>query len=335
MIVNTPSRNITHATSFLFKKSIQKTIMNFNLFTQVAFVCIFFACNTNVSSQKNPVIVELPPKTAADTTKTEKPGAAYNYDLKKPDHAWMLPDQLIEVSGNTWVDKDHLILIEDMHPDLYLIKIDDKKATLEKTIPFAKEDKEKIDIEDVVYLDNTVYALWSHGVLFKIADWQTKPQVEKVKTFLSKTNNTEGLCYDPVTKNLLIACKDQSNVANEKKTTKAVYQFDLAQNKLNEQPFLLIHAKDFEKATEQKLDFFPSAIAVHPVTHDIYLLSTRDNKCMAVYSHDGKFKAIQFIDKELMPQPEGICFDADANLYISTEGRHGEAAAIYEFQRTK
>ena len=306
--------------------------MNFNLSAQIAFVCIFFACNTNPSTQKNPVIIEVPPGSAADTTKLEKSKAAYNYDLKNPDHSWMLPDQLIEVSGNTWVDKDHLILIEDMHPELYLIKIDEKKATLEKTIVFAKEDKEKIDIEDVVYVNNTVYALWSHGVVYKIADWQTHPQVEKMKTFLSKENNTEGLCYDPVTKNLLVACKDESSVPDEKKTTKAVYQFDLAQGKLSEQPFLLIHAKDFEKATEQKLDFFPSAIAVHPVTHDIYLLSTRDNKCMAVYSHDGKFKGIQFIDKELMPQPEGICFSPEGTLYISSEGKKGEPGNLFEFR---
>ena len=142
---------------------------------------------------------------------------AYEYDLKSPAHSWRLPDQLVEVSGNTWIDKDHLILIEDMHPDLYLIKIDDKNATLEKIIPFANEKKEKIDIEDVAYVNNSVYALWSHGVLFKIDDWQGKPQVKKIKTFLAKENNTEGLCYDPVIQKLLVACKDASNVPDEKK----------------------------------------------------------------------------------------------------------------------
>ena len=58
---------------------------------------------------------------------------------------------MIEVSGNTWIDADHLILIEDLHPNLYYVKIDDKNATLEKTISFAEEDKEKFDIEDVTY----------------------------------------------------------------------------------------------------------------------------------------------------------------------------------------
>jgi len=309
--------------------------MNFNLLTIIGFICLSFACNTN-NTQKNPVIVEVPPKVHADSseakgTDSTHTGSTYNYDLKTPDHTWRLPDQLVEVSGNTWVDKDHLILIEDMHPNLYLIKIDDKNATLEKTIPFAEEEKEKTDIEDVAIVNNTVYALWSHGVLFKISDWQTKPKAEEIRTFLSKGNNTEGLCYDPVTQKLLVACKDASNVADEKKTTKAVYQFDVAKNKLDEQPFLLIHKNDFKKPSGQTPDFNPSAIAVHPITHDIYLLSTRASKCMAVYSHDGKFKTIQFIDAELMPQPEGICFSPEGILYISSEGKKGDPGNLFEF----
>jgi uncharacterized protein YjiK len=306
--------------------------MNRNLLTCFGFVCLLFACNTNNSTQKaNSLIVDLPQKKPADSFRINATTAGYNYDLKNPNHTWKLPGQLVEVSGNTWIDKDHLILIEDLHPNLYLVKIDDKNATLEKTIPFAVEDKEKFDIEDVTYVNNTVYALWSHGVLFKISDWQTKPQVEQIKTFLSKENNTEGLCYDPVTQKLLVACKDASNVADEKKSTKAVYAFDMAVNKLNDQPFLLIHKKDFEKVADQKLDFNPSAIAIHPVTHDIYLLSTRDNKCMAVYSHDGTLKAFQFIDKELMPQPEGICFSPEGKLYISSEGKKEEPGNLFEF----
>jgi uncharacterized protein YjiK len=304
--------------------------MNFNLVAGIGFIGLFIACNTN-NSPKNPVIVDLPAKKTADSSKPKETGTVYRYDLKTPDHTWRLPGQLVEVSGNTWIDKDHLILIEDLHPNLYLIKIDDKNATLEKTIPFADEKKEKTDIEDVTYINNTVYALWSHGVLFKISDWQNNPQVEKIKTFLSKENNTEGLCYDPVIQKLLVACKDASHEADEKKSTKAVYQFDMKQNKLDDQPFLLIHKKDFEKAAGQKLDFNPSAIAIHPLTHDIYLLSTRDNKCMAIYSHEGTFKSVQFIDIDLMPQPEGICFSPEGKLYISSEGKKGEPGNLFEF----
>jgi hypothetical protein len=305
--------------------------MIYKLTVSIVAVFIFFACrNNNQSGKKNPVIVidsKKRPAASAENSDSTK----HNYDLKNPDRRWKLPEQLVEVSGNTWIDSNHLILIEDTHPVLYFIKIDNNEATLEKAIPFAEQDKEKFDIEDVTNVNNTVYALWSHGVLFKINDWMAKPKVDEIKTFLKKNNNVEGLCYDPVTQKLLLACKDRSGIENEVKSTRAVYQFDMTQNKLDEQPFLLIHKKDFEKVADEKLEFNPSAIAVHPVTHDIYLLSTRDNKCMAVYSHDGALKDFQFIDKELMPQPEGICFSPEGKLYISSEGKSGEPGNLFEF----
>ena len=55
---------------------------------------------------------------------------------------------------------------------------------------------------------------------------------------------------------------------------------------------------------------------------------------MAIYSHDGKFKMVQFIDKELMPQPEGICFSPEGKLYISSEGKKGEPGNLFEFDFT-
>lgn len=295
-------------------------------------VISFLSCQSNNGVKSNdPVIVKLPPKTYVDTSKNDVNTSAFNYDLNKPDHTWKLPSALVEVSGNTWLDKDHLILIEDTHPNLYLIKIDDKNATLEKTISFQQDEKDKFDIEDVAMVGDAVYALWSHGVLFKIDNWNSSPAVKEIATSLSKKNNTEGLCYDPLTKKLLIACKDESGIDGEKKSTKAVYQFDTETQKIDEKPFLVIHKNDFEKLAGSKLDFNPSAIAVHPVTHQIYLLSTRDNKCMAVFNRDGTLASFQLIDKDMMPQPEGICFSPDGKLYISSEGKKGDPGNLFEF----
>ncbi|HEV8082166.1 MAG TPA: hypothetical protein VGP55_03140 [Chitinophagaceae bacterium] len=126
--------------------------------------------------------------------------------------------------------------------------------------------------------------------------------------FLSKENNTEGICYDPVTKDLFVACKNESDAEDEKKSTRAIYEFDSKADTLKNEPFMLIHKKDFIKQAGDKLEFFPSAIAVHPVTHDIYIISTKDTKCMAVFTHDGQLKSFEFIDKEIMPQSEGFVF---------------------------
>jgi len=256
------------------------------------------------------------------------------YDLSKPTAKWALPDELKEVSGITWINNNHFLAIEDLHPILYTLRLD-TTAIIEKATPFKFTDKEKYDIEDVVLQSDTVYALWSHGVIFRITDWQKNLVVKKMPTSLSKENNTEGLCYDPVTHHLLIACKDESAIADEKKSTKSIYEFDQQTGILKPDPFLLIHKKDFEKVADEKLNFYPSAVTIQPGSNDIYILSTKDTKCLAVYNRQGLLKSFQLIDKELMPQPEGICFTPDGTLYISTQGRHGEPPMIYEFEMKK
>jgi uncharacterized protein YjiK len=288
--------------------------------------------NNKTINSKDTVVIDLSAKSSIDSS-VKRSISGFNYDLKNPTQSWRLPSALVEVSGNTWVDKDHLILIEDTRPNLYLIKLDGKKALLEKEIPFQKNGKEKFDIEDVTLIDDVVYALWSHGVLFKISNWRSAPDAQKISTFLSKKNNTEGLCYDPVTKKLLIANKDDSGLKNEKKSTNAVYSFDMASQKLDVNPFLIIKEKDFETIAGDKIKFNPSAIAVHPETNDIYILSTRDTKCMAVFSRNGKLKSFQLIDGDLMPQPEGICFSSEGVLYISSEGKKGEPGNLFQFDK--
>ncbi|HEY9343116.1 MAG TPA: SdiA-regulated domain-containing protein [Hanamia sp.] len=296
------------------------------------FLFLWGCGNNKTINDKDPVVIDLPAKSSIDSS-VKKSISGFNYDLKNPTQSWQLPSALVEVSGNTWVDKNHFILIEDLHPNLYLIKLDSKKALLEKEIPFQKNEKDKFDIEDVTLVDDVVYALWSHGVLFKISNWRSAPDVQKISTFLSKKNNAEGLCYDPVTKKLLIANKDDSGLKDEKKSSKAVYSFDMALQKLDTSPFLVIKEKNFETMVGNKIKFNPSAIAVHPETNDIYILSTRDTKCMAVFSRDGKLKSFQLIDEDLMPQPEGICFSPEGVLYISSEGKKGEPGNLFQFDK--
>ncbi|MEP6615287.1 MAG: SdiA-regulated domain-containing protein [Ginsengibacter sp.] len=261
---------------------------------------------------------------------------SFKYDLDHPQKKWKLIPDLLEISGNTMVDENHLLVIEDLRPDLYLLRLDADTAVVEKKVRFKDEKPgEKFDVEDVTLVNNTVYALWSHGAIFKINDWQGKPDVKEIKTFLKKENNTEGICYDPVTKNLLVTCKGASDVEDEKKSTRAVYEYDLSGDSLKSEPFMLIHKKDFKKASDEKVEFYPSAIAVHPITHDIYILGTKDSKGMAVFTHSGELISFNLIDKEVLPQPEGICFSPDGTLYISTEGKEGGAGYLCRYDFAK
>lgn len=306
--------------------------MKNSLFNIIFLLLLFVECRSDDSGEKSISVNRNISDTSLDASGDNHLVTIFNYDLKKPKRTWKLPSSLVEVSGNTWVDKDHLLLIEDRIPDLYLVKISDKNVNLVKRIPFQNDKKGKFDIEDVTIVNNVVYALWSHGILFRIANWDSKPDVKEIPTFLSKENNTEGLCYDPVTKNLLIACKDSPGIKAGDKSTKAVYQFDTVTEKLKKNPFLIIDKRKFEKLVGREIEFYPSAVAVHPITHNIYLLSTRENKCMAIFNREGVLISFQFIDENLMPQPEGICFSPEGVMYISTEGKDGRGKLL-EFER--
>src|SRR5689334_3809603 len=98
---------------------------------------IIFSCNSNSSANTK----------KGDTTVTAEKGtaeASFSYDLAKPEKKWTLPDDLLEVSGITWIDNNHLLAIEDLRPNLYLLNLD-KNAQIEKTIPFHETSKEKFD----------------------------------------------------------------------------------------------------------------------------------------------------------------------------------------------
>jgi len=283
-------------------------------------VCISCTSNSNEATNPQPV------------TRNTQPVTSTTYDLAHPSKKWSLPPELLEISGITYTDNDHLMAIEDITPNLYLLNISGDKAFIEHKIPFRDSTPgKKFDVEDIAVVNSTAYALWSHGTVFKITNWQSAPKVQEVRTVLSKENNTEGMCYDAEDHVLLIACKNESDLADEKRSTRAIYAYDLAGDSLKAEPFMVIHKEDLKNVTGDKIKFYPSAIAVHPLTHDIYILSTKDTKCMAIFSHSGQLKSVELIDKELMPQPEGICFSPNGNLFISTEGKVGGEGAVLRF----
>ena len=95
----------------------------------------------------------------------------------------------------------------------------------------------------------------------------------------------------------------------------------------------LIKLKKLFKIFKDKLEFAPSGIAVHPKTQNIYVLSSQ-GKTLVVLHSDGQIAHIEKLEKEIHPQPEGICFDQEGNLFISNEGKEEDGVGkIYKFER--
>ncbi len=247
-----------------------------------------------------------------------------------------LDKTLKEVSGLALMDNNHVLAIQDEKGIIY--KIDLQNNKVEQKFNFAK----KGDFEAVALVDSTVWVAKSNGKLYKVTlEKDNIKTIKIIKTPFHKKNNLEGLCYDKANNSLLIACKGNPFFEEGKnnKDFKAIYRFDLTKDSLIEKPFLLIDLMELKekqhlgkaskagikilrKMNENEGDptFQPSAIAIHPFSKNMYLLSAV-GKQLLVLSPKGKMLFWQELDKKTHPQPEGICFAPNGDLYIADEGK--------------
>ena len=235
------------------------------------------------------------------------------YDLEKPDQICNLPKELLEISALGFdLDSRKLVTVNDEKADYYQLDIENCKV-IDK-YDFGKND----DYEGIEAVDGIVYVVKSNGDIFTI-NRNTTFQSQEYETPLSKDNDVEGLGYDPVRNELLLACKGAPHI--DKKTkykkSKAVYAFDLDSKMLNEEPKFLIKDEDLEKRLE---DFSPSGIAKHPITGEYYILSSI-GRLLIVCDEAGDIRNVHFLKPKMFAQPEGICFSPEGTMYISNEGR--------------
>jgi uncharacterized protein YjiK len=258
----------------------------------------------------------------------EKPGYRFPYQLAEPDKSWKLPPALVEISGLGFAGDQRLACVQDELGEIYLFDL--KSGKVEKMIAFGDPG----DYEGIEIVGKDAWVLKSNGTLYRVADYleNADPVVKKFTTGLSGKNDTEGLAYDPVTRNLLIACKEFPFLGEEKETGfKAIYRFNLETKQLDETPFLLISPDTFSFYKGNNT-FKPSGIAIHPATGDLFILGSA-GKLLLVFSGKGELLAMVKLDGKLFRQPEGICFSPEGVLYIASEG-DGLEGMIYKFDPT-
>jgi len=292
------------------------------------------------------------PLLSQDTDKNiyyEHPTYSFPYHLDKPDQTWELPKKLVEISGLSLIDKNRLACVQDEKGNIYIYNL--QVGDIEKKIDFGDDG----DYEGIEIIGDDAWILKSNGTLYRAKNFLKKdePETKKYNTDLSGKNDTEGLGYDPLSKNLLIACKGHPFTDDKKgKEYKAIYRFHSESKKLNKHPYLLIvldsvkSHKDYNTMAKLGVEllatldhskgdvsFQPSGIAIHPISGKMYVLASSGN-VLVVFSESGKMLAMVKLISKLYAQPEGICFDKDGTMYISNEG-DGGAGTILKFNLKK
>ena len=301
-----------------------------NWYIPLLFVLILAAnpsCGLNASNNR----------TRADSLFLRTQNLSVTYNLTTPATKFFLPYVLEEISGLGYKAGGNMLAVDDESGRVF--EYDPIKRDIIHSMQFHSPD----DFEGVEYVNDTIYVLKSDGdvFMFPYTD-EKKVKPTKYENDLGSKNDTEGLGYDPINHQLLIACKEKGGINDKEAKGRTVYAFDLKTKKLIKKPRFVVSYKDlrafWEAGTNVDIDlgrikFKPSAIAVHPIDGSVYLMAS-NGKMIVVLDKAGSIIGSYPIYPILLGQPEGICFAENGDLYISSEGE-GDRGYILKFEPQK
>jgi hypothetical protein len=233
------------------------------------------------------------------------------YDLEKPTIVH-LKGEVDEISGMYFYPKDTSVFsITDEAGYLYKIFIR-KKIEIEKW-KFSKN----ADFEDISLVDSVFFALQSSGAItsFKFTPYDSV-QADVCGSPLSGKNEFESMYYDEFHSQLVLLCKD---CKTDKKNSLTAYGFDPVKKAFADTPFFVMDVnKVAGKLGLDKMKLKPSAAGIHPITKELYIISSV-NKALIIADRDGNVKEAYQIDPAIFKQPEGLTFTPKGDLLISNE----------------
>ena len=184
------------------------------------------------------------------------------------------------------------------------------------------------DLEDIVMVNSTIFILKSIGEVKAV--FPGAPDSSQVITYslpISGKNDFETMYFDSSLKALILICK---SCEHEKGSgLRSAYKFDLDTRKFDTSVFFRVSQKQVEEILKDSdADLAPSAAAIHPVTQQLFILSSAGN-LLVVADRNGKVISAYKLNPDTFQQAEGIAFAPDGDMYISNEGKLGKPTLLY------
>jgi uncharacterized protein YjiK len=246
------------------------------------------------------------------------------YDFSAPPQFVTLPSELNEISGLAATPDGRLFTHNDENGTI--TEVDAATGAIRKEFQLDGNAGAK-DFEGIAIVENRFFITTSAGVIFEFAEGKAGETVpaKEYATALSRKNDIEGLCYDPLTNALLLACKERAGKGFD--DMKAVYAFSLDSMKLIPQPrFLLPIAQLLPGARGDQ--FNPSGIEFNSRSRTFFIVAA-EGKSLVEVSPEGAIVGQVKLDK-FHRQAEGITVMPDGALLISDEAR-GENPTIARY----
>ena len=277
-----------------------------------------------------PIIILLSAVALTACGKTvKKVESPVGYDFSAP-VKYEMKNSLEEISGIAFYPGSAAVMlaIQDEDGKLFYWNNGDPQSVQHLTFG------EHGDYEDVGVSKNTVVVMRSDGVLFTMPVSEVKAgELKNVKKWkdLIPEGEYESLYVDGNSEKMIILCK---NCSVDKKDGSTVSGFEL-ELKEDGSPVLknkfAINTEGIKKFKPKwQGPLKPSAVTFNSKTNEWFILASV-NKLLVVTDQNWNIKQVVSLNLSPFPQPEGITFDIDNNLYISNEAGNTPKGTVLKF----
>lgn len=238
---------------------------------------------------------------------------------EKDKQVFVLQKKLLEISGIVYLGRDSIAAINDEKGELFLLDLNTNESEKYKF-------KGKDDYEEVVKAGNFYYVLESDGDIHEV----TTPPDVSVTSFDfpddSKRIEFESMVWYKKLNKLVLITKDHRD--QDRVASIDAYSFDLSTKQFDSAKFFQIPMKDvYVKLENYSSECKPSGAALNPATNKLFIIASV-GKILLECSPEGKLEKIYKLNPTQFPQPEGISFADNGDMYISNEGLDGKATIL-------
>ena len=233
-----------------------------------------------------------------------------------------LKEELQEISGIFFLNEGQKIAaVNDEEGKVFVLDFANKDTTT--SFVFAL----KGDFEDIVADKNYYYILESKGKIYRVPKTGVQDTVTHFKLDI-KDADFEAMYMDTAMKKIVLVCKSCREY--EKNKLIPAYCFDLATNTFEAEPCFTIDVKKVRKLLKSNgFGSKASAAAINPKNNKLYIVCSQEGKGLLICDLEGNVEQAIYLDDEVFPQPEGITFAPNGDMYISNEGLYQPGSIIF------
>jgi hypothetical protein len=222
---------------------------------------------------------------------------------------WVLPPQLLEISGLALTANGHLLAHNDEHPVISVI--DPRRGVVTKQFTFGERGL-RGDFEGIAVAGGEIFLLVSNGKIYRFREGDDGKRVPHtiIDTNLGKECEFEGIAVDPAGV-IILSCKNVGK--GGPKNQMLIYRWD---TKTAQATLLAIPFADAIGSNGWK-GLNPSDITIEPSTKN-YVVIAAQEKALIEVTPDGRVVRTGPLPNQPR-QAEGVAI-GDGIIYVSDEG---------------